>query len=88
MRMQFLALTCLAAVVTSGALAQEAAKPPVSAFISDKDIMALIDKAKADRKGDAPNTVEPILRLAPYRAQLEYPFLSARQQLCMRRMPS
>jgi mannose-6-phosphate isomerase-like protein (cupin superfamily) len=40
--------------------------------MSDKDIMGLIEKAKADRKGDAPLVAEPILLLAPYRAQLEY----------------
>jgi mannose-6-phosphate isomerase-like protein (cupin superfamily) len=40
--------------------------------MSDKDIMGLIEKAKADRKGDAPMVAEPILLLAPYRAQLEY----------------
>src|ERR1700733_8122730 len=37
-----------------------------------EDITALVDKAKADRKGEAPVTAEPILVLAPYRAQLEY----------------
>jgi mannose-6-phosphate isomerase-like protein (cupin superfamily) len=41
-------------------------------FMSDKEIIALIDKAKADRKGDAPLVSEPILSLSPYRAQLEY----------------
>ena len=35
-------------------------------------VQALIQKAKADRKGDAPLVAEPILSLAPYRAQLEY----------------
>ncbi len=45
---------------------------PASVFMSDKDIMALVDKAKADRKGDAPIVAEPILLLAPYKAQLEY----------------
>ena len=35
--------------------------------MSDKDIMALVDKAKADRKGDAPIVAEPILQLAPKR---------------------
>jgi mannose-6-phosphate isomerase-like protein (cupin superfamily) len=34
--------------------------------------MALVDKAKADRKGDAPLVAEPILLLAPYKAMLEY----------------
>lgn len=74
--------TCLAStfvvtafVVTafvSTALAQQAAPPPMTAFMSNKDIMGLIDKAKADRKGDAPVVAEPILLLAPYKAQLEY----------------
>jgi mannose-6-phosphate isomerase-like protein (cupin superfamily) len=71
MRVQFLALTCLATVAASSALAQQAA-PPAKTFMNNKEIMGLIDKAKADRKGDAPLVAEPILSLAPYRAQLEY----------------
>jgi len=70
MRPQFLAFTFLAAIVASSALAQQAAPP--STFMNNKEIMGLIDKAKADRKGDAPLVAEPILTLAPYRAQLEY----------------
>jgi mannose-6-phosphate isomerase-like protein (cupin superfamily) len=62
----------LAAVLTSSAVAQQPAAPPVTVFMNNKDIMALVDKAKADRKGDAAVTAEPILLLAPYRAQLEY----------------
>jgi mannose-6-phosphate isomerase-like protein (cupin superfamily) len=62
MRTQFLAFAFL---VT-------AAVGAVTQFMSDKDIMGLIEKAKADRKGDAPMVAEPILLLAPYRAQLEY----------------
>jgi len=69
MRAQFLAFAFLA-TATMSAAAQTA--PPVTQFLSDKDIMGLIDKAKADRKGDAPMVAEPILLLAPYRAQLEY----------------
>jgi mannose-6-phosphate isomerase-like protein (cupin superfamily) len=69
MRAQFLAFAFLAAA-TASAVAQTA--PPLTQFMSDKDIMGLIDKAKADRKGDAPLVAEPILLLAPYRAQLEY----------------
>ncbi len=71
MRMQVLTAALLTATA-SGALAQQAAAPPATVFMNDKDIMALVDKAKADRKGDAPVTAEPILLLAPYRAQLEY----------------
>jgi mannose-6-phosphate isomerase-like protein (cupin superfamily) len=70
MRMQMLAYTFAATITASGAFAQAAAPPAV--FMSDKDIMSLVDKANADRKGDAPVTAEPILLLAPYRAQLEY----------------
>jgi mannose-6-phosphate isomerase-like protein (cupin superfamily) len=71
MRAQLLAFTFLATVTASGALAKTGAAP-MTVFMNDKDIIALIDKAKADRKGDAPVTAEPILLLAPYRAQLEY----------------
>ena len=72
MRVQFLAVTILAAAVASSALAQQAAPPPMKTFMDNKEIMGLIEKAKADRKGDAPLVAEPILSLAPYRAQLEY----------------
>ena len=70
MRLQFLAFTFLAAAASS-ALAQQAA-PPLQTFMNNKEIMGLVDKAKADRKGDAPLVAEPILLLAPYKAQLEY----------------
>ena len=69
MRIRLLAYTFAATVAASGALAQTV---PPAVFMSDKDIMSLVDKAKADRKGDAPTTAEPILQLAPYKAQLEY----------------
>src|SRR5437762_8972056 len=71
MRTQVLALTFLATALASSASAQQAA-PPANTFMGNKEIMGLIDKAKADRKGDAPLVAEPILTLAPYRAQLEY----------------
>jgi mannose-6-phosphate isomerase-like protein (cupin superfamily) len=71
MRVTRLVLTLLAAAVASGAAAQQAA-PPMRTFLDNKEIMALVDKAKADRKGDAPLVAEPILSLAPYRAMLEY----------------
>jgi len=67
MRAGILALAFLAAAASS-ALAQS----PMTQFMSEKDIMALIDKAKADRKGDAPLVAVPIVLLAPYKAQLEY----------------
>jgi mannose-6-phosphate isomerase-like protein (cupin superfamily) len=71
MRTRLLALTFLAAVAVP-AIAQAAEPAPMRTFMNNKEIMGLIDKAKADRKGDAPLVAEPILSMAPYRAQLEY----------------
>jgi mannose-6-phosphate isomerase-like protein (cupin superfamily) len=75
MRTSIIAVTFIVvpfiATLTSSAVAQQAA-PPLHTFMSNKDIMALVEKAKADRKGDAPIVAEPILQLAPYKAQLEY----------------
>jgi mannose-6-phosphate isomerase-like protein (cupin superfamily) len=70
MRVQLLLSALVATAVVSGALAQPAAQ--MRTFMNSKEIMGLIAKAKADRKGDAPLVAEPILSLAPYRAQLEY----------------
>jgi mannose-6-phosphate isomerase-like protein (cupin superfamily) len=72
MRAHILAFAFLAATAAS-AFAQS----PMTQFMSDKDIMGLIEKAKADRKGEAPMVAEPILQLAPYKAQLEYRILKA-----------
>jgi mannose-6-phosphate isomerase-like protein (cupin superfamily) len=71
MRTRLLALTFLAAVAVS-AIVQAAEPAPMRTFMNHEEIMGLIDKAKADRKGDAPLVAEPILSMAPYRAQLEY----------------
>jgi mannose-6-phosphate isomerase-like protein (cupin superfamily) len=71
MRAQFLAFTFLATAVASSALAQQPTPAPKT-FMNNKEIMGLIDVAKANRKGDAPLVGVPILSLAPYRAMLEY----------------
>jgi mannose-6-phosphate isomerase-like protein (cupin superfamily) len=65
MRLTLFLLALLAAALPAFAQA------PVT-FMSEKEIALLIDKAKAERKGDAPMVQEPILLLAPYKAQLEY----------------
>ena len=54
------------------AAAQNAAPAMIKTFTSSAEVQQLIAKAKADRKGDAPTTIEPILSLAPYHANLEY----------------
>ena len=71
MRAYSVAVTILATLLASSAFAQQPTAAP-STFMNNKDIMGLVDKAKANRKGDAPLVAEPILSLAPYRAQLEY----------------
>jgi mannose-6-phosphate isomerase-like protein (cupin superfamily) len=67
MRRTFLVTLIAIGFSTAAASAQQA-----TPFMSDKEIMGLVEKAKADRKGDAPLVAEPILSLAPYKAQLEY----------------
>ncbi len=65
MRTSIIAVTFTAALASS-AFAQQAA-PPLNTFMSNKDIMALVDKAKADRKGDAPLVAEPVCCWRPVR---------------------
>ena len=71
MRNRIFALTLLAALAFP-IVAQAAEPAPMRTFMNNKEIMGLIDKAKAERKGDAPQVAEPILQMAPYKAQLEY----------------
>ena len=70
MRATLLSLFVTASLVLPAA-AQNAA-PMMKTFTSSAEVQQLIAKAKADRKGNAPTTSEPILSLAPYRANLEY----------------
>ncbi len=41
-------------------------------FASSADVAALVARAKATRKPDQANLVQPLLQLAPYTANLEY----------------
>jgi mannose-6-phosphate isomerase-like protein (cupin superfamily) len=78
--------TSLIAAAVATAFVSAAVAPSVSAadapammklFTAGADIPALIAKAKADRKDDAPIVFEPILALAPYAVTLEYRSLAA-----------
>ena len=51
---------------------QPAATAVMKPFSSSADVQALIAKAKADRKDNAPLVIERLLSLAPYNANLEY----------------
>src|SRR5262245_22943426 len=59
-----------AAAVAQQRGSQAPAAPKLSA--SSADVTAMIAKAKAERKPDQPNFVQPIVQLAPYNANLEY----------------
>ncbi|MBX7201043.1 MAG: hypothetical protein K1X51_16860 [Rhodospirillaceae bacterium] len=74
--MRFIALAIAATVVAAGAFAPSAfsqgTPPMMKAFAPNADIPALIAKAKADRKGDAPLVIVPMASVAPYNVNLEY----------------
>jgi mannose-6-phosphate isomerase-like protein (cupin superfamily) len=69
-----LAMTILASAYAPGAMAQVVGEtgPNIKLFANSKDVLALIDKVKAERKEGQPLIATPILTLAPYRASLEY----------------
>ncbi|HEV3061668.1 MAG TPA: hypothetical protein VGY48_25680 [Vicinamibacterales bacterium] len=46
--------------------------PPPKLFASAADVTAMIAKAKAERKPDQPNFIQPIVGLVPYTANLEH----------------
>jgi mannose-6-phosphate isomerase-like protein (cupin superfamily) len=49
-----------------------AQQPAEKTFTSASDVSAMIAKAKAERKPDQPNFVQPLLLANPYRVNLEY----------------
>ena len=62
-------------LLSSAAIAQQPAaqNPPApKLFAGSADVTAMIAKAKAERKPDQANFAQPIVRLAPYTANLEY----------------
>jgi mannose-6-phosphate isomerase-like protein (cupin superfamily) len=63
-------LFCLAAVAPPSAA--QNTPPPAKLFAGSADVTAMIAKAKAERKPDQANFVQPIVRLAPYNGNLEY----------------
>jgi len=58
------------------AMAQQPNQPrtplPDKTFASAAEVEAMIAKAKAERKPDQANLIQPIVRLAPYNVSLEY----------------
>ena len=67
-----LLMSLFALTLAAPAVAQPVTPAMMKTFTSSGEVQQLIAKAKADRKGDAPTTVEPILAFGSYRANLEY----------------
>lgn len=74
-------VSVMAVLVVSGVVASRTygqapaatpAAPAARLFAAASDVRALIARAKAERKADQPNFVQPIVTLAPYNANLEY----------------
>lgn len=73
MRVLKVAVMVVSGVLAAGSslTAQGAASVP-KLFASAGDVKALIARARAERKPDQPNFLQPIVSLAPYSANLEY----------------
>lgn len=67
-----LALTLVAAVAVAQQPAAQPSVQTLKTFASSTDVVALIAKAKGERKEGQPLVSEPLLQLAPYNANLEY----------------
>ena len=67
-----LALTLVASVLVAQQSAAQAPDQTPKTFTTAADVQALLAKAKSDHKEGQTNVLEPILVLAPYRANLEY----------------
>jgi mannose-6-phosphate isomerase-like protein (cupin superfamily) len=69
-------LTSLALMlITAAAVAQQPGKQapqPDKTYTSAKEVVAMMAKAKSERKQDQANFIQALLRLAPYTANLEY----------------
>lgn len=68
--MHTLRITFAVAALAAVAVAQSA--PPDKIVATSSEIMAMVAKAKADRKPNQPTFAQPLLALAPYGANLEY----------------
>jgi mannose-6-phosphate isomerase-like protein (cupin superfamily) len=70
--MRIVTLSFFIAAGLAAPAAAQTVSPMMKTFTNSAEVEQLIAKARADRKGNASTTVEPILSLAPYRANLEY----------------
>jgi mannose-6-phosphate isomerase-like protein (cupin superfamily) len=62
----------VAAMAMAQQPSQQRAQLPEITFTSAADVIAMVAKAKNERKPDQPNFIQPLLKLAPYTVNLEY----------------
>jgi quercetin dioxygenase-like cupin family protein len=55
-----------------GAPLMLAQQPAPQTFTSAADVVSMVEKAKLERKSDQANFIQPLLRAAPYRVDMEY----------------
>lgn len=67
-----LIVASILALSATTASAQQTPADAMRLFASSSDITALIARARAERKPDQANFVQPVVRLAPYTMNLEY----------------
>jgi mannose-6-phosphate isomerase-like protein (cupin superfamily) len=65
-------LTLLAVALLAQRPAAQNPPPALKLFASSADVTAMIAKAKAERKPDQPNFIQPIVGVAPFTANLEH----------------
>jgi mannose-6-phosphate isomerase-like protein (cupin superfamily) len=67
-----LVLTAVCSLAVGDHVAAQGGDQAPKTFASAADVEAMINKAKSERKADQANFIQPIVRLAPYNANLEY----------------
>lgn len=65
-------MVCVSAVPASAQTAAPTAAELAAAFASAGDVSALMAKARAERKPDQPNFVQPVVKSSGYTLNLEY----------------
>jgi mannose-6-phosphate isomerase-like protein (cupin superfamily) len=71
-RLAIVTVVGVAAVALAQQPNQQRAPQPDITFTNAADVIAMIAKAKNERKPDQANFIQPLLRLAPYNVNLEY----------------
>ena len=72
-RLTTLALMLVTTMVMAQQPAKQAKQPPATkTYTSASDVVAMMAKAKNERKQDQANFIQGLLQLAPYGANLEY----------------